>query len=49
MTELSSNVDSKLSSSVIEQLQRKHICNVIQFIDEDTEKLVTCTGFPLKV
>ncbi|XP_034182187.1 rad51 recombinase D [Osmia lignaria lignaria] len=48
MTELSSNVDSKLSSSVIQQLQRKHICTVMQFIDEDSEKLVTCTGFPLK-
>nr|XP_003699875.1 PREDICTED: DNA repair protein RAD51 homolog 4 [Megachile rotundata] len=48
MTELSSNVDSKLSTSIIQQLQSKRICTVIQFISKDNEKLVTCTGLPLK-
>lgn len=49
MTELSTAVNSKLSNIVIEQLQHKHICTVIQFIDEDSEKLASFTGLSLKV
>lgn len=49
MTKLSTAVNSKLSSIVIEQLQHKHICTLIQFIDEDSEKLASFTGFSLKV
>lgn len=49
MTKLSTTVNSKLSSNVIEQLQHKHICTVIQFIDEDSEKLASFTGLSLKV
>ncbi|OAD60786.1 DNA repair protein RAD51 like protein 4 [Eufriesea mexicana] len=48
MTTLSTVVDSKFSSIMIEQLQRKHISTVIQFIDEDNEKLATFTGLSLK-
>lgn len=48
MTELSTAVNSKLSNIVIEQLQHKHICTVIQFIDEDSEKLASFTGLSLK-
>lgn len=49
MTKLSTAVNSKLSSIVIEQLQHKHICTLIQFIDEDSEKLASFTGLSLKV
>ncbi|XP_003698614.1 DNA repair protein RAD51 homolog 4 [Apis florea] len=48
MTKLSTAVNSKLSSIVIEQLQHKHICTLIQFIDEDSEKLASFTGLSLK-
>ncbi|XP_076674466.1 rad51 recombinase D isoform X1 [Andrena cerasifolii] len=48
MTKLSSDVDPKLSDFVIQQLQRKRVCTVIEFIEEDSEKLVTCTGLSLK-
>lgn len=49
MTKLSSDVDPKLSDVVIQQLQRKRVCTVIEFIEEDSEKLATCTGLSLKV
>ncbi|XP_053987893.1 DNA repair protein RAD51 homolog 4 [Hylaeus volcanicus] len=48
MTELSSDIHPKLSITVIEQLQRKHICTVSQFIDENSEKLATFSGLSLK-
>ncbi|CAK9821895.1 DNA repair protein RAD51 homolog 4 [Anthophora retusa] len=48
MTKLSSDVDTRLSNIVVEQLQRKHICTLIQFIDEDSERLATFTGLSLK-
>lgn len=48
MTELNSDIDPKLSNTVIQQLQRKHICSVSQFIDENSEKLATFSGLSLK-
>ncbi|CAL7947755.1 unnamed protein product [Xylocopa violacea] len=48
MTKLSSDVDPKLSNVMVEQLQRQHISTLIQFIDEDAEKLATFTGLSLK-
>ncbi|XP_031840938.1 rad51 recombinase D isoform X2 [Nomia melanderi] len=48
MTKLNSNVDSKLSDVVIQQLERRNITTVIEFIDEDLDKLVTFTGLLLK-
>lgn len=49
MTKLNSNVDPKLSDVVIQQLERRNITTVIEFIDEDLDKLVTFTGLLLKV
>lgn len=49
MTKLSAAINSKLSSSVIEQLERQHICTIIQFVDEDPERLAHFTGLSFKV
>lgn len=48
MTKLSAAINSKLSSTVIEQLERQHICTIIQFIDEDPDRLVHFTGLSFK-
>ena len=34
---------------MIEKLERQRICTLIEFIDEDSEKLVKFTGLLLKV
>ena len=49
MTKLSTAINSKLSSIMIEKLERQRICTLIEFIDEDSEKLVKFTGLLLKV
>ncbi|KAF3424689.1 hypothetical protein E2986_04795 [Frieseomelitta varia] len=48
MTKLSTTINSKLSSTMIEKLERQQICTVIQFIDEDSENLIKFTGLLLK-
>ncbi|XP_017884628.1 DNA repair protein RAD51 homolog 4 [Ceratina calcarata] len=48
MTKLSPHVDSKLSNDVIVKLQDKHISTIIQFINEDSEKLARFTGLSIK-
>ncbi|XP_076627755.1 rad51 recombinase D [Colletes latitarsis] len=48
MTELSSNIDPKLSDTVIAKLRSKHICTVSHFINENSEKLATFSGLSLK-
>lgn len=48
MTKLSTAINSKLSSTIIEKLERQKICTVVQFIDEDSENLIKFTGLLLK-
>ncbi|XP_076232634.1 rad51 recombinase D [Calliopsis andreniformis] len=48
MTKLNSDIDPKLSDAVVQKLEQKHIRTVIQFIDEDSAKLVTFTELSLK-
>ncbi|KAK1134162.1 hypothetical protein K0M31_011943 [Melipona bicolor] len=48
MTKLSTAINSKLSSTMIEKLERQKICTVVQFIDEDSENLIKFTGLLLK-
>ncbi|KOX76598.1 DNA repair protein RAD51 like protein 4 [Melipona quadrifasciata] len=40
MTKLSTAINSKLSSTMVEKLKRQKICTVVQFIDEDSENLI---------
>lgn len=49
MTQLNSNIDPKLSDAVILQLQRKGINTVLQFINEDSQRLGTFTELSSKV
>lgn len=48
MTKLSPDVDSKLSNVVIAKLQDKHISTVIQFINENPERLASTAGLLIK-
>ncbi|XP_015431562.1 PREDICTED: DNA repair protein RAD51 homolog 4 [Dufourea novaeangliae] len=48
MTKLKSDIDPKLSDTMIQQLERRHISTITQFIDEDPEKLAIFTGLLLK-
>ncbi|XP_076654088.1 rad51 recombinase D [Halictus rubicundus] len=48
MTKLSSDIDLKLSDTVVQQLERRNIRTVLEFADEDSDKLATFTGLLLK-
>ncbi|XP_033326432.2 rad51 recombinase D [Megalopta genalis] len=48
MTKLNSDIDLKLSDTVVQQLQRRNIKTVLEFLEEDSNNLATFSGLSLK-